>query len=91
MERNRAYYRYARKRTICKKRDLLRRLGGDDLLDAWTHGNRGRLAKGKIHCSCWMCRRKSYDVLTRSSRKKEISAAQQFLEIGIQKKPKTKD
>ena len=36
---------------------------GDENVKAWTAGGTkiGRLSKGKIHCSCWMCRVKSYD------------------------------
>ena len=61
MKRDRGYYRSQRKRTIQRKRNLLYGIGGHDYWFAWTRGANGRLAKGKIHCSCPMCRRKSYD------------------------------
>jgi len=61
LNRNRAYYRYQRIRTINRKKGICKRLGGNELVDAWVRDNPGRLSKGKIHCSCWMCRRKSYD------------------------------
>lgn len=61
MKRGRGYYRSQRKRTIRRKRNLLYGIGGHDYWWAWTRGANGRLAKGKIHCSCPMCRRKSYD------------------------------
>ena len=48
-------------RTIHRKETILRQLGGEEYVLAWEHGAAGRLSKGKIHCSCWMCRRKSYD------------------------------
>lgn len=61
MKRGRGYYRSQRKRTIQRKKDLLYGIGGHDYWWAWTRGANGRLAKGKIHCSCPMCRSKSYD------------------------------
>ncbi len=61
MKRDRGYYRSQRKRTIRRKRNLLYGIGGHDYWRAWTRGADGRLAKGKIHCSCPMCRSKSYD------------------------------
>jgi len=61
LNRNRVYYRYQRIRTINKKKSICKRLGGNELVDAWVRDNPGRLSNGKIHCSCWMCRRKSYN------------------------------
>jgi len=61
MKRDRGYYRSQRKRTIRRKSFLLYGIGGQDYWFAWTRGANGRLAKGKIHCSCPMCRSKSYD------------------------------
>ena len=37
--------------------------------------------KGKIHCSCWMCRRKSYDDPKIRDKRAAIDTAQQLLEI----------
>ena len=80
MKRDRAYIRKARMCTIRRKSALLRRLGGGDLwlYEGWTRGHPGRFAKGKIHCSCWMCRTKSYDRLSRSDLKKKIGGKQQL-------------
>lgn len=61
MKRDRGYYRSQRKRTIQRKKNLLYSIGGHGYWWAWTQGANGRLAKGKIHCSCPMCRNKSYD------------------------------
>lgn len=61
MKRGRGYYRSQRKRTIHRKKKLLYGIGGHDYWWAWTRGANGRLAKGEIHCSCPMCRSKSYD------------------------------
>ena len=61
MKRSKDYYRYQRKQHIKRKLGILRRIGGEDDVRAWSGGQPGRLSKGKIHCSCWMCRSKSYD------------------------------
>ena len=80
MERDRAYYRYQRKQHIKRKMGILRRLGGEEYLTAWTRDECGRLAKGKIHCSCWMCRAKSYDEPAHSDWKAQVGADQQVRE-----------
>jgi len=61
MRKNRAYRRSQRQRVIRRKVCLLKKYGGDKYVFAWSRGKTGRFAKGKIHCSCWMCRMKSYD------------------------------
>lgn len=61
MKRDRGYYRRQRKRTIQRKKAILYGLGGQELVDAWARGAAGRFSKGKIHCSCPLCRSKSYD------------------------------
>ena len=64
MNRNRSWYRLQRERAIRRKEHILLSYGGNANLQAWTNGQHGRLSKGKIHCSCWMCRRKSYDAIS---------------------------
>ena len=71
MQRTRDYYRYQRNRIIRKKLGILRRKGGENEVEAWTRGKSGKLSKRKIHCSCWMCRTKSYDYLSHSDLKKK--------------------
>lgn len=87
MKRDRCYIRSQRKRTIRKKKDLLYRIGGQEYWWAWTHGNDGRLAKGKIHCSCPMCRSKSYDDPTvwdkRTAEKAKDMVSEHFREEAI--------
>ena len=75
MNRDRAYYRYQRKRHIQRKIHILK-LWGSWYVEAWTRDQPGRLAKGKIHCSCPMCREKYYDD-PRLSDKRHILAANQ--------------
>jgi hypothetical protein len=82
MRKNRAYRRSQRLRVIKRKIRLLRKYGGDKYVLAWSGGGKtGRFAKGKIHCSCWMCRTKSYDNLSHADSKKMIDAQQQLNEI----------
>ncbi len=61
MLRNRFYRRQQRRRAIHHKAMILRdywRIHGDLF---WNPVRIGKLSKGKVHCSCWMCRVKSYD------------------------------
>lgn len=80
MSRDRAYYRKQRVRSIKRKKGICKRIGGNDLVRAWSRDKPGRLSKGKIHCSCPMCRIKSFDGKSLSDRKKDIAVAQQLLD-----------
>jgi len=90
VQRDRAYRRWQRRRIIRNKLGLLKRLGGKDYVQAKTRGKPGRLAKGKIHCSCSLCRTKSYDQISLQTAKQDDSAVQQLLEyqsvVGIDAK-----
>ena len=81
MNRDRSFNRKQRRRVIHRKENLLRRLGGEELVQAWARGAVGRFSKGKIHCSCWLCRRKSYDEPSARDRRKALSAADQLREM----------
>ena len=81
MNRDRSYYRKQRMHAIHRKEKILRQLGGEENVLAWEHGAAGRLSKGKIHCSCWMCRRKSYDAPQIRDQRAAMDAVQQLLEI----------
>ncbi|WP_341300455.1 hypothetical protein MHB44_19150 [Lysinibacillus sp. FSL H8-0500] len=50
--RNRAYYRHHRRRVIQRKLKIAKSYD-------WQFRYAGQLAKGKIHCSCWMCTQKT--------------------------------
>ena len=61
-----AYYRYQRHRTIQRKVHLLKHLRDSEFIEVYIEGDMkdtyfGKLSKGKIHCSCPLCRTKSYD------------------------------
>ena len=80
MKKSRVYRRSQRARVIGRKVKMLRQYGGEQYVSAWSRGNTGRFSKGKIHCSCWMCRHKSYDTISHVDKQKLISAQQQLEE-----------
>ncbi|KIL40250.1 hypothetical protein SD70_14960 [Gordoniibacillus kamchatkensis] len=53
--RTRAYYRHHRKRVIQRKSKIARQFG-------WHVKFAGKFAMGKIHCSCFYCRRKTREL-----------------------------
>lgn len=55
MHKGRGYLRDVREQHIKRKERIVKETG------SWWYKHRGSLAKGKIHCSCPLCRRKSYD------------------------------
>lgn len=72
MNRNRAYYRHQRKRAIARKVSIRKKKWAPSLdnpnavewEDIRDPRRRGKFNKGKVHCSCPMCRTKSYDSLS---------------------------
>lgn len=81
--RSRGYYRYQRERAIEKKARILSSILGPNEPILWTHGCLGRLSKGKIHCSCPICRAKSYDHLSFTDEKKMLRFNSKWQEIRI--------
>ena len=81
MNRDRKYYRKQRKRTIHRKERILLKLGGEAYLRGWARGAVGRFAKGKIHCSCPMCRIKSYEYPQVHDLRQADDVAQQLREL----------
>jgi len=73
LKRDQDYYRYQRIRVIRRKTEILKFHGGNINVEAWTHGGQtGRLSKGKIHCSCPLCRSKSSDGLFHRDVKRQM-------------------
>ena len=68
-------------RAIHRKDGILRRIGGEEYVRAWTGGKPGRLAKGKIHCSCPMCREKSCDNPSIPDLRKQEAFQEQMKEL----------
>lgn len=55
MNHSRNYYREMRAKHIRRKKKLIHKLN-----DYWYYKYDGQYSKGKIHCSCPMCRGKDY-------------------------------
>lgn len=49
---SRSYYRHHQKRVIQRKVKIAKQLD-------WHVPYTGQIAKGKVHCSCWMCSQKT--------------------------------
>lgn len=65
MNRNRSrdYYRKQRAKHIARKQRKIKEWSFDNDSPYWVCPN-GALSKGKIHCSCPLCRSKSYEYKT---------------------------
>ncbi|RXT00680.1 hypothetical protein [Ammoniphilus sp. CFH 90114] len=50
--RSRSYYRHHRKRVFRRKAKLAKKL-------KWYVPYIAQFSKGKVHCSCWMCSKKT--------------------------------
>ena len=73
--RTRGYYRVQRRNHINRKKHIIK-----DQNMYWHYKFEGYLSKGKIHCSCPMCRRKSYDISSLSDIRKAINASYDVLD-----------
>ena len=81
MQNNRGDRRWERERMMQRRCDILRRIGGEAYVQAWTQGAPGRMAKGKIHCSCPKCRAKSWEYPTVQMLRHCESGRQQMEEL----------
>lgn len=68
--RNRGYYREKRRNAIKRKFNILKNNWGSDEAIKHFQDSKGKLSKGKVHCSCRMCREKTKDCLKPSEIKK---------------------
>lgn len=78
MKRSRQYRRKQRQRVINRKKNIIRNQN-----NYWHYEHEGVLSKGKIHCSCWMCRNKSYDRTKMQDAKNIIKALDSINECGV--------
>lgn len=69
MERNNIYRRMQRARHICRKKRIIKEQN-----DYWRYKFDGCLDKGKIHCSCYLCRH-SFGIEPRFSDRRQASAS----------------
>lgn len=77
MSRSRRYLRSVRRRAIQRKQRIIKEQD-----NYWHYKYAGELSKGKIHCSCPMCRRKSYDEAKIGDIRKAQKNIDQLMEIG---------
>ncbi|MBR1455230.1 MAG: hypothetical protein IJ593_11425 [Lachnospiraceae bacterium] len=75
--RTRDYYRKQRARHINRKKKIIKNQG-----NYWHFEHPGVLSKGKIHCSCWMCRHKSYDYTKMQDLRRNMSAVNELVDEG---------
>lgn len=75
---SRAYYRDQRRRHIDRKKRIIKLQNG-----YWYYEHEGILSKGKIHCSCWMCRRKFYDSAKVQDYRAAVGMIDQLNDAGI--------
>ena len=78
MSRTRSWRRFQRNRAIHHKSMILRDYWKLNYPDYWTPERYGVLSKGKVHCSCWMCRTKSYDDPRIMDKRRTISQRQDW-------------
>lgn len=63
--RTKNYYREMRAKHITRKKRIVR-----EQHNYWHYEYEGQYSKGKIHCSCPLCRHKSYDEQKISDKRK---------------------
>jgi hypothetical protein len=79
LKRNRGYFREQRRKAIQRKFQIQKkRFGREYANEIYDDRKKGQLAKGKIHCSCPMCRTKSYDELSHRDKVKELQVKYQL-------------
>lgn len=82
MKRDRAYLRKQRKRIINKKYHIREFIWGKEFTKEYYKDNpKGELSKGKIHCSCHLCRIKSCDELSYRDKKNLLFLNSQIKEF----------
>lgn len=55
-KRTQGYFRKQRIRHINRKKGIIKRVSGYSEYKIWYYKHEGMLNKGKIHCSCPLCR-----------------------------------
>lgn len=84
MKRSRGYFREQRRKAIQRKFLIeKKRLGSPIANEIYDERKKGQLDKGKIHCSCPMCRTKTYDELSHRDKVKLLKANQQLIQYQL--------
>ena len=68
-ERDKSYYRYQRNRAINKKLNIVKNTYSEDAICEMGK-KKGKLSKGKVHCSCPLCSQKTKESLKASDVRK---------------------
>lgn len=77
--RNRNYYRKQRIRAIERRINIrINQWGTQDTLKIYDAKQRGKLHKGKVHCSCPMCSTKSSTEMSHTDKRKFAFAESQL-------------
>lgn len=74
MKHSKAYLKYNEYIHIKRKQEIIRNIGcmTGETLAANKASINGKLRKGKVHCSCSMCRKKTHENGWKASDKKKI-------------------
>ena len=75
--RSKAYIRHQRERIIRKKWTILKDVM---LRESEFMPVRGRLSKGKVHCSCRMCRYEQFHSIPKAKHKAKLKAMEQEID-----------
>jgi len=78
--RSRAYIRHQRERMIQKKWAILQNVM---LQENEYMPVRGTLSKGKVHCSCRMCRYEQYHSIPKAKHKAKLKAMEQEIDDDV--------
>lgn len=84
MRHSKAYLRHKTRVHIRRKRHILKdvyNMSNDEIKRNICFNHDGRLAKGKVHCSCSLCRAKTKELGWKHSDMKRIEACKQQEEI----------
>lgn len=76
--RSKAYIRHQRERIIRKKMGHFKK--NVFLLESNYMPVRGKLSKGKIHCSCRMCRYEQYHSIPKAKHKAKLKAMKEEID-----------
>lgn len=79
--RSKAYIRHQRERIIRKKWATLKNVF---LLERNYMPVRGKLSKGKIHCSCRICRYEQYHSIPKAKHKAKLKAMKEEIDDHFQ-------
>lgn len=75
--RTKAYFRHQRERIIRRKWAILKNV---ILLENHHMPVRGKLSKGKVHCSCRMCRYEKYHSIPKNKHKAKLKEMKQEID-----------